>query len=79
MVYARDINKNQAPVSIDYSDIMSFQDQLSNLKGKAIDIILETPGGFAEVVEDLVKLVRSRYESVGKICYSGEFRGWYRI
>ena len=67
LVYASDLNKNQAPVSIDYSDIMPFQDQLSNLKGKAIDIILETPGGFAEVVEDLVKLVRGRYESVGII------------
>lgn len=67
LVYASDLNKNQAPISIDYSDIMPFQDQLANMKGNAIDIILETPGGFAEVVEDLVKLVRSRYEHVGII------------
>jgi predicted RNA-binding Zn-ribbon protein involved in translation (DUF1610 family) len=40
---------------------------LANLKGKSIDIILETPGGFAEVVEDLVKLVRNKYEKVGII------------
>jgi len=67
LVYAADLSKGQAPISIDYSDIMPFQDQLSNLKGQAIDIILETPGGLAEVVEDLVKLVLSRYESVGII------------
>ena len=66
LVYASDINKN-APISIEYSDILPFQDQISNLNGDSIDIILETPGGFAEVVEDLVNLVRSKYEKVGII------------
>lgn len=66
LVYASDLTKN-APTSIDYSDILPFQDQLSNLKGDSIDIILETPGGFAEVVEDLVKLTRAKYEKVGII------------
>ncbi len=37
------------------------------MNGDSIDIILETPGGFAEVVEDLVKLVRNKYEKVGII------------
>lgn len=59
LVYASDLTKN-APISIDYTDLLPFQDQLSNLKGDAIDIIIETPGGFAEVVEDLVRFVRSR-------------------
>lgn len=67
LVYASDLTKSNAPVSIDYSDLLPFQDQLANLKGKSIDIILETPGGFAEVVEDLVKLVRNKYEKVGII------------
>jgi hypothetical protein len=68
IVYASDItNRTNAPVGIDFSDVLPFQDQLANLKGKAIDIILETPGGIAEVVEDIVKLVRSRYEHVGVI------------
>jgi hypothetical protein len=61
LVYASDLNKGNAPILIDYTDILPFQDQLTNLKGKSIDIILETPGGFAEVVEDLVKLVRDKY------------------
>lgn len=66
IVYGSDSSKN-APTSIDYNDILPFQDQLSNLKGNAIDIILETPGGFAEVVEDLVRLIRGKYEKVGII------------
>ena len=66
IVYASDLMKN-APTSIDYNDILPFQDQLSNLKGDSIDVILETPGGFAEVVEDLVKLIRGKFEKVGII------------
>ena len=66
IVYGSDFTKN-APTSIDYNDILPFQDQLSNLKNSSIDIILETPGGFAEVVEDLVKLIRGKYEKVGII------------
>ncbi len=67
LVYASDLNKGQAQISIDYTDIMPFQDQLANLKGDSLDIILETPGGFAEVVEDIVKLVRGRYKNLGII------------
>lgn len=68
LVYASDIVKGaHSPVSIDITDIIPFKDQLSNLKGKDIDIILETPGGIAEVVEDIIKLIRSRYDHVGVI------------
>ncbi|HOM87796.1 MAG TPA: Clp protease ClpP [Spirochaetota bacterium] len=66
IVYASDLTKN-APTLIDYSDLLPFNDQLADLKGKEIDIILETPGGYAEVVEDLVNLVRDKYEKVGII------------
>lgn len=66
LVIAADLTKN-APVSIDYTDILAVNDQLQNLSGKAIDIILETPGGLAEVVEDIVNLIRDRYERVGII------------
>lgn len=66
IVYAGNINSN-SPNSIDYSDILPFSDQLSNLTSNDIDIIIETPGGIAEVVEDLVKLIRSKHEHVGVI------------
>ncbi|MGC4058892.1 MAG: hypothetical protein QM743_12355 [Chitinophagaceae bacterium] len=68
LVYASDIqNRQRAPNSIEYSDLQAFKDQISNLNGEAIDIILETPGGVGEIVEDLVKLVRSKYNEVGII------------
>ena len=68
MVYASDITpKNNCPVSIDHSDLLPFNDQVSVLGGDEIDIILQTPGGFAEVVEDLVKIVRSKFNRVGVI------------
>ncbi len=68
IVYASDINnKVNAPVAFDYSDILPFQDQISNLNRKSIDVILETPGGIAEVVEDIVNLLRSKYDHIGII------------
>jgi ClpP class serine protease len=68
IVYASDIsNKSNAPVAIDFTDILPFQDQLSNLNGKSIDVIIETGGGIAEVVEDIVRILRSKYDNVGII------------
>lgn len=67
LVFAADINKNIQQASIDYSDLLPFTDQLSNLKGKQLDLILETPGGSGEVAEDLVKAMRGQYEDVAVI------------
>jgi len=67
VAFAADINKAQAQITIDYSDLLPFTDQLSNLNGRAIDLILETPGGSGEVAEDLVKAMRGKYEEVGVI------------
>ena len=67
LVFAADLSETKVPTSIDYTDILPVQDQLSNLSGNSIDIILETPGGIGEVVEDIVKQIRSKYEHVGMI------------
>lgn len=56
-----------APIAIDYDDRVPIIDQLSNLVGDKIDIILETPGGHAEVVEDIVKQVRKKFSEVAMI------------
>jgi len=62
LVYAADFRKGaKAPVSIDYGDLLPFNDRLQNLTGVSIDLILETPGGSGEVAEDLVRLLRDRY------------------
>jgi len=67
LVFATDINKQTGPISIDYADLLPFTDQLSNLKGTKLDLILETPGGSGEFAEDLVKAMRAKYEDVAVI------------
>jgi len=67
LVLAADLNKADAPISLDYSDLLPVNDQLSNLSGKALDLILETPGGSGEVAEDIVRLLHGKYEEVAVI------------
>lgn len=67
LVFASDMNKANAAISIGYADILPIGDQLQNLTGASIDLILETPGGSGEVAEDIVRLLRDKYEDVGVI------------
>lgn len=67
LVYAADLKKGQAQIHIMYSDLMPINDQLSNLNGKAIDLILETPGGFGEVAEQIIRIIRSKYDEFSVI------------
>ncbi len=68
LVFAADLNKPIPQlVSITYSDLLPIHDQISGLKGDKIDFILETPGGSGEVAEDIVRLLRSRYNDVAVI------------
>jgi hypothetical protein len=68
LTYASDMNKVGANTSIEYADIIPFIDQVSNCNtSDSIDIILETPGGQAEIVEDMVKAIRSKYTHMGVI------------
>ena len=68
LVMAAAITKSgSVSTSIDYDDILPFQDLLEGLSGNAIDVVVETPGGSAEVVEDLVTILRQRFEKVAFI------------
>lgn len=67
LTIAADFSKGNAPISIEYADILAIADQLDNLSGNEIDIILETPGGSGEVAEDIVKLIRGKFSNVGFI------------
>ncbi|QQR78796.1 MAG: Clp protease ClpP [Candidatus Moraniibacteriota bacterium] len=67
LVYAADLNKQTNLIAIGYADLLPVSDQLSNLKGKKLDLILETPGGSGEVAEDIVRLLRGKYEEVSVI------------
>jgi hypothetical protein len=67
LVYAADLTKNTPLIMMDYSDILPVQDQLANLSGNQLDVIVETPGGVAEAAEDIIRILRGRYERVGMI------------
>lgn len=70
IVYAGDSYnqiKSRAPILIHQPDFLHFKDQLDFLKSDDIDVIIETPGGFAETVEDMVELIRSSHNRVGMI------------
>jgi len=67
LVFAADLNKRIAEISINYSDLLPIKDQLDNLHGDKLDLIIETPGGSGEVAEDIVKLLRNKYKDVAVI------------
>ncbi|MBI1954944.1 MAG: Clp protease ClpP [Acidobacteria bacterium] len=67
LVFAADLNKTNAPTQIGYADLLPIGDQLENLKSTALDLILETPGGSGEVAEDIVRLLRRKYEQIAVI------------
>lgn len=65
--FASAITKSKDPIAIDFDDLVPISDQISNIKGRKIDIILETPGGYAETVEDIVHMIRNRFSEVTMI------------
>jgi Serine dehydrogenase proteinase len=70
LVYAADFDKANTPpalLAISYSDLVPFNDQLSNLSGTKLDFILETGGGSGEVAEDIVRALHGKYDEVAVI------------
>ena len=68
LVYASDPQKASIiSVALDDSDILPTNDQLSNLGGNAIDVLVETGGGRGETAEDIVHLLYQKYKSVAFI------------
>jgi phage FluMu protein Com len=60
-------DKANAPIGIDYTDLLAVADQIDSLSGEAVDVVLETPGGLAERAEDIVRMIRNKFESVAFI------------
>ena len=67
LVFAADLNKDIPLISISYVDILPISDQLANLEGTRLDLILETPGGSGEIAEDIVRLLRKKYKDIAVI------------
>ncbi len=56
-----------AAVSIMNEDIHGFMSALNGLKNKNLDIIIHSPGGSAEVTEQIVNYLRAKYEHIRAI------------
>lgn len=54
-------------VSIDYSDVQLFADQLQGVSGDKIDVLIETPGGSGQITEQLVRMIRAKFHHVSFI------------
>ena len=68
LVFAANIARPNPQMQIGYGDLLPIRDQLSNLKGgRGLDLILETPGGSAESAEQIVRIIRNRYDHVAVI------------
>lgn len=67
LVFAADLNQHDAPISIGYPDLLPISDQIANLSGQALDLILESPGGSGEAAEDIIRILRSRYDDLAVI------------
>ncbi len=68
LVIAADMVSGQpAPININYPDLLPVVDQISNMKGSALDLILETPGGSGETAEDIIRAIRSKYDDFAVI------------
>jgi hypothetical protein len=68
--FVADLNKQGQPgaaIAMNYADLLPITDQLANLKGDRLDLIIETPGGSGEVAEEIVKLCRSKYQDIAVI------------
>ena len=67
LCYAANLDIQDPVTAILYADLLPIKDQLANLKGDALDVILETPGGVLEIAEDIVKYFRHKYKKVSFI------------
>jgi hypothetical protein len=67
LVYASNFRVSDAANYIWQEDLLPLSDQLSNLSGPSLDVIIETPGGIGEVAEDMVRMIRNKFEDVAFI------------
>jgi hypothetical protein len=63
VVYAANLNA-PAGNSIDHTDLTPLAELTATLPGRAVDVLLHSPGGSAEAAERIVYLLRERFDSV---------------
>jgi hypothetical protein len=61
------VSERRIPAFMNREDLIPLSEVLDSVEGKAVDILIETPGGFAEVAVEIVNLLRPRFDHVGFI------------
>lgn len=51
-------------LQLDLSDLTGFRDVTESIQGDKLDVLLHSPGGFAEAAESVVDLLRPRFSTV---------------
>lgn len=70
IIYATDftnVEKFQAAggeVSIDSRDKIAYNEVISEIEGKNLDVLIHSPGGSAEAAEAIIELLRSRFSNI---------------
>ena len=59
LVYVADFDKPNSFIQLE--DKTGFSDLVEDIGGPAVDVLIHSPGGFAEVVESLVCILRSQF------------------
>lgn len=70
LVYAADfLNTNKAravgnDIQIDFNDKHGFHEITDKITGKAVDVVVHSPGGLPEAAESIVLLLRNKFEHI---------------
>lgn len=62
LVYVADFNKPNNNINL--QDKTGFSDLVEDIQEKEVDIVVNSPGGSAEVTESLVGILRSKFENI---------------
>lgn len=65
LIYAAPVEKDVPGIELNESDYYTMFDLLSNVTtAKKLDVYIETPGGRGETVDEIVKLLRGKFDEV---------------
>jgi hypothetical protein len=62
LIYVADVNKPDSTLKPE--DKTGFSDLLEGINEKTVDLLINSPGGFAEVTEAIVGMLRSKFDSI---------------
>jgi len=66
IVYAANFKRGSAaaPNSLEDRDLIGFSDLIDGATGPALDVLIHSPGGSAEVTEQIVSLLRANFSDI---------------